>query len=218
MNRKRRCEGKSGCYDALFFDFDSVILKSSDIKVKTFRALYREYGLRVVEAACAYHKACDGMSRRQKIRHCHARLLGVTLSKPGLDLLAHRFSGLVEDAVLACAWVPGAEVLLEREWNLGCLARFVVSAAPESELRHVVERRELRRYFLAVRGAPTKKVSIIRALLHEHDVMPRRALFVGDATGDLDAAGATELRVALGKVSPFPPGTQVVSDLTRLKL
>jgi phosphoglycolate phosphatase-like HAD superfamily hydrolase len=222
LNRKRLCEGKSGRYDAVFFDFDGVILESSDIKLEAFRALYREYGSEVAEAACAHHKALGGMSRRKKIRHCHARLLGITLSKPELDWLARRFSGLVEDAMVACAWVPGAEALLDRVRNRDCLAMFVVSAAPESELRSVVERRGLGRYFLAVRGAPTEKVSIIRALLDEHDVLPSRALFVGDATGDRDAAGATGLafvgRVAVGEASPFPPGTQVVSDLTRLKL
>ena len=209
----------SGC-DAVFFDFDGVILESADAKGSAFRALYREYGRDVAEAAVAYHEAHRGLSRRKKIRHCHSRLLGITLSKLELDALARRFSGLLEDAVVACEWVPGAEALLERHCRR--LALFVVSRTPECELRRIVSRRGMTACFRSVRGAPPEKVPIIRALLHDYDLLPSRALFVGDLMSDCEAAGATGLafvgRVACGRRSPFPPGTQVVSDLTRLKL
>jgi hypothetical protein len=67
-----------------------------------------------------------------------------------------------------------------------------------------------------------RKRRFIHALLHEHDVLPSRALFTGDAMSGHDAADATRLdfvgRIAPGEASPFPQGTQVVSELTRLKL
>jgi phosphoglycolate phosphatase len=207
-------------YDAVFFDFDGVILESSDIKGSAFRSLYREYGWKVAEAALAHHEAHGEASRRQKIRHCHGRLLGITVTSAELDALARRFSGLIEDAVVACDWVPGAEALLERHCRR--LAMFVVSRTPEPELRRVVSRRGMSAYFRCVRGAPPEKVPIIRALLHDHGLLPGRALFIGDQMNDLAAARATGLefvgRVAPGQRSPFPPGTRVVSDLTRLKL
>jgi phosphoglycolate phosphatase len=207
-------------YDAVFFDFDGVILESSDIKGIAFRALYREHGGEVAGAALAHYEAERGASRRQKIRNCHGRLLGITLAPEELDALARRFSGLIEDAVVACDWVPGAEALLERHCRR--LALFVVSRTPEYELLRVVSRRGISGYFRSVRGAPPNKVAIIRALLHDHRLPPSRALFIGDQMSDCDAAWATGLdfvgRVAPGQRSPFPPGTRVVSDLTRLKL
>jgi phosphoglycolate phosphatase-like HAD superfamily hydrolase len=207
-------------YDAVFFDFDGVILESSGIKGRAFRALYQEHGSDVAEAAVAHHEAHDGVCRRKKIRHCHSRLLGMTLSKTALDALARRFSGLLEDAVVASDWVPGAEALLERSRRR--LALFVVSRTPESELRRIISRRGMAGCFHSVRGAPPEKVPIIRALLHDHDLLPSRTLFIGDQMNDYDAARATGLdfvgRVAPGQLSPFPPGTRVVSDLTQLKL
>lgn len=206
--------------DAVFLDFDGVILESRDAKAQAFRELYREYGADVAEAAVAHHRAHDGLSRRKKIRHCHARLLGITLNKDGLDALAKRFSLLLEDAVTACAWVPGADTFLERHCR--SLALFVVSRAPEDELKRIVARRGIAGCFRAVRGAPPEKVAIIRGLLRDHCLSPNRVLFIGDARSDHDAARAAGLRfvgrVAAGRRTPFPAGTRLVSDLTELKL
>ena len=207
-------------YDAAFFDFDGVILESAEIKGRAFRALYQEHGRRVAEAAVAHHEALGGISRRKKIRHCHSRLLGITLSAEELDALGRRFSMLLEDAVVACDWVPGIEALLERHCRR--LAMFVVSRMPETELRRVVSRRGMAGYFRSVRGAPPEKVPIIRTLLQDHDLLPGRVLLIGDQISDCEAARATGLhfigRVACGQRSPFPAGTRVVSDLTRLTL
>ncbi len=207
-------------YDAVFFDFDGVILESTGIKGSAFRALYQEHGSNVAEAAVAHHEAHCGISRRKKIRHCHGRLLGITLSRKELDALARRFSRLVEDAVVACEWVPGIEALLERHCQR--FAMFVVSRMPECELRRVVSRRGMADYFRSIRGAPPDKVPIIRALLYDYNLLPSRALFIGDSMSDCEAAHATGLhfigRVTHGQRSPFPPGTRIVSDLTKLKL
>lgn len=207
-------------YQAVFFDFDGVILESSGIKCVAFRALYQEHGTDVAEAAVAYHQAHRDVCRRKTIRQCHSRLLGISLSRDALDELARRFSGLIEDAVVASGWVPGAEALLDHHCR--SLALFVVSRMPESELQRIVRRRGLSGCFRAVRGAPPDKVPIIRALLHDHRLFPDRTLFVGDSLGDWEAAHATGLgfigRVPPGRHSPFPPGTPVVSDLVGLKL
>lgn len=207
-------------YEAVFLDFDGVILESNDIKSQAFRALYRDHGEDVAEAAVAHHQAHAGVCRRKKIRHCHSRLLGVSLSSEALDVLARRFSRLVEDAAIASGWVAGAEALLDHYCQH--LPMFVVSRTPESELQRVVARRGLGRYFRSVRGAPPDKVPIIRALLHDHDLLPDRAVFIGDSINDWEAAHATGLdfigRVAPGRRSPFPRGTPFVSDLVGLKL
>ncbi len=207
-------------HEAVFFDFDGVILESSGIKTRALRALYEPYGDAVAEAAVGYHLAHHDLCRRKTIRQCHSRLLDVSLSRKALDVLVRRFSVLVEDAVVASEWVAGAETLLK--CHCRNLSLFVVSRMPETELRRIVQRRKLAPYFRSVRGAPPEKVPIIRALLREYDILPDRAMFIGDSINDWQAARATGLdfvgRVAHGRRSPFPPDTPVVSDLTRLKL
>lgn len=207
-----------GGWRAVFLDFDGVILESADIKTKAFTELYKPYGPDVLAAAIAHHKAHGGISRRQKIRHCHATLLGKILSTAELDRLAGQFSHLVEDAVVATDWVPGAEALVTS--LQGRMPVFVVSGTPEVELCRIVARRGMSHLFTEVRGSPPEKPPIIRALLSRHGLSADAAVFVGDSMTDHDAALATGLafvgRVSDGEPSPFPDGTRVVADLTRL--
>jgi phosphoglycolate phosphatase-like HAD superfamily hydrolase len=205
-------------FDAIIFDFDGVVVESADIKTRAFFALYEEHGPAVLEAALAHHRANGGISRRKKIRHIHRRHLGIDLDDDALEALCRRFSELVEDAVVACDWVPGAEAFLEAHHRR--MALFVVSGTPHEELLRIIDRRGIRRYFVEIFGSPPEKPPTIRSILSRHRLDRNRVLFVGDATTDHAAAAETGLgfvgRVAAGGPDPFPPGTTVIGDLTVL--
>jgi len=166
----------------------------------------------------AHHQAHEGISRIEKIRHCHTEILGIELSPDELAALGRRYSDLVEDQVVACAWVAGAREFLEA--HAGRLPLFVVSGIPEDELERVVERRGMAGYFTAVRGSPVLKDVIINEILAAHGLAAQRTVFIGDAMTDYNAAMATGVpflgRVAPGRVSPFPAGTAIIADLTGL--
>lgn len=204
--------------EAIFLDFDGVIVESADIKTAAFRAMYREHGEAIVRKAVAHHVANGGISRRKKIRHCHQTLLGHSLADGELDALCRTFSGLVEDAVVEAALVPGAGSFLEA--NHTRLPLFVVSGTPEEELRRIVGRRDLGRFFTSVYGSPREKPEIINGILADRQLSPAATLFIGDARTDHDAAAVCGVpfigRVAEGTVSPFPPQTRIVSDLVGL--
>jgi len=141
--------------EAILFDFDGVLAESSEIKVQAFAELYREHGPEVVEAVVGHHLAHEGISRITKIRHCHKTLLGIDLSNDALAELGARFSTLVEDAVVAAEWVPGAQAFLDA--HLGRVGMFVVSGTPQEELRRITARRGMDHYFVSVRGSPPTK-------------------------------------------------------------
>lgn len=206
--------------DAIFFDFDGVLAESADIKTRAFHEMYKSYGVEVLAAALAHHRAHGGVSRIQKIRHCHRELLGIVVSPEELKALGRRFSQLVVEAVVASDWVAGARELLDAQVRQRSL--FVVSGTPEPELRDIITRRGMDTYFVAVRGSPPDKVSVIRELLAQHDLAAERAIFIGDAMTDHDAAKTTGLRfigrVRPGETSPFPAATTVVPDLRQLSL
>lgn len=203
---------------ALIFDFDGVIVESENIKTRAFMMLYRPHGTVVVEAAVAHHQANGGISRRKKIRFCHKTLLGIDLDEEALDALAGRFSALIEDEVVGCPWVPGAQAVLEAE--LGRRPMFVVSGTPQDELDRIIERRGLGRFFVEVHGSPPEKPPVIRDILARHRLAPDDVLFVGDSLADWRAAHETSVhfigRHGNGRPSPFPPGTPLIPDLTPL--
>lgn len=206
--------------EAVFLDFDGVIVESADIKTAAFHAMYRAYGEAVVERAVAHHRANGGISRRKKIRHCHRTLLGIELADTDLDRLCHRFSVLVEDAVVEAPLVPGASDFLASHHRR--LPLYVVSGTPETELLRIVERRNLGRFFAEVHGSPREKPPIIQGILAELGLTPEQTLFVGDARTDYDAAEACGVpfvgRVGADGFNPFPPQTRVVRDLVGLRL
>jgi hypothetical protein len=157
-------------------------------QVGAFAVLYGEYGDTAAAAAVAYHEANGGISRRKKMRHLHETLVGVELSEEALETLCRRFSTLVEDEVVGCGWVPGARA-----------ARRAIRAPTA-----------VRRF-----GNATG-----RTHPHRHHLDSDAVLFVGDAAADRHAARETGVRLigrlADAKLSPFPPGTPVISDLTQL--
>jgi len=207
-------------FKAIIFDFDGVIVESSDIKTDAFRAMYEPYGPEVVNAAVAHHQANGGISRRKKIRFIHREFLGRSLTAEELETLCQKFSELVEEAVVACSPVPGAQAFLDA--NVGERPLFVVSGTPHEELLRIVDRRGIGDYFTAVFGSPPEKPPTIRDILADHQLQPEQALFVGDALTDYNAAAETGLcfvgRVAPWHSDPFPDGTTIIPDLSQLSL
>lgn len=182
------------------FDFDGVVLESTDIKTRAFASLFGGN-----EQAVAYHLEHAGISRYEKFRHIHERILGVPYTEQDERRLGQRFSALVLDEVMRCEFVPGARELLERRCTQARL--FVASGTPEEELREIVRARGLEGCFTGVYGTPATKGEIVRRIIAEQDVPPSEVLFVGDAMADL--LGAREAgvpfvgRVADGQPNPF---------------
>lgn len=201
-------------FDAIVFDFDGVLVESVDVKTRAFAALYEPYGEDVVRQVVAWHLAHGGVSRYEKFRHFHRAFLGRALNQTEEAELGDRFSALVEEAVIAAAWVPGAREFLE-DWHAR-LPLYVASGTPEEELIRIVGRRGMSHFFKGVAGAPSKKGAILRDFLGLSGASPDRMLMVGDAMTDFDGAveaGVSFLGIAPAGANPFPPGVPVLPDL-----
>lgn len=204
--------------EAIFFDFDGVLVESNAIKVDAFERLYAGYGPATLARVMDYIDGKEGISRVEKIRHAHEAFLGIRLGDAELGVLAERYSQMVEAAVATCPWVPGAREFLEA--YAGRLPLFVVTGTPEGEMRRIADRRGITPYFREVRGSPPRKPPIVRELLARHGLAAERAVFIGDAPFDRQTAIETSLRfigrVPPGRLSPFPQGTETVPDLRDL--
>ena len=204
-------------FDAIVFDFDGVLVQSVDVKTRAFAALYSPYGDEVVQRVVAWHLAHGGISRYEKFRHFHREFLNQPLSATEEDRLADRFSELVEEAVIAAAWIPGAREFLETYAQR--LPFFVASGTPETELRRIIDRRDMARYFVGIGGAPRRKGEILRDFLVQQRLPPHRMLMVGDAMTDYAGAAETGLSflgIAPAGANTFPSGVPVLPDLAGL--
>jgi len=204
-------------FDAIIFDFDGVLVDSVDVKTRAFAALYADYGPTVVAQVVAYHLAHGGVSRFEKFRHFHHAFLGRVLLQEEEEDLGARFTSLVEEAVIAANWLPGAQEFLESHHV--CIPLFVASGTPEKELNRILGRRKMSHYFLDTAGAPSHKGEIIKGFGLKYNISPQRMLMVGDAMTDFigaNEAGTAFLGIVRDTPNPFPTGTQVLNDLSGL--
>lgn len=199
--------------EAIFFDFDGVIVDSHNVKTSAFASLYADDYPHIVNDVIAYHNANGGISRYRKFEYFERVLLGREPTRERLARLADRFADAVVEAVIASPEVEGAEDALRALAHQRTPA-YVASGTPEDELKRIVAQRGLGGYFRVVRGSPAEKATILAEVSATHAHNISRCLMVGDAMTDYQAAAAVGMPflgvVQRGAQSPFPLGTDII--------
>ncbi len=203
-------------YQAIFFDFDGVILDSVHVKTQAFSFMFRQYGPEIEKEVVEYHLSNGGMSRFKKFEYYYTQLLNKPLDHKIAVTLGNDFSRLSLQGVLESPFIPGAlETLQElKQKKILC---FIVSGTPDSELKLIVDKRGLAKYFSEIHGSPRKKDVIIKDIALRYKLVLQECLFVGDAMTDYEAAKSTGTKflgiVKSGEVSPFQEGTIVFESV-----
>lgn len=201
--------------ELVFWDFDGVIKDSVDVKTAAFEELFLPYGIDVAARVRAHHEAHGGVSRFQKMP-LYLGWAGISATPAIVDDHCRRFSGLVLQRVIDAPWVPGVREYLSAHHGS---QRFVlVTATPQAEIEHIVDKLGIAGLFGQVFGAPTKKAEAIAQVLAATGTEPRSALMVGDADTDLAAAVANGVgfllrRTALNRALHDRSGIAMFDDL-----
>lgn len=178
-------------YDAIVFDFDGTLVNSNEIKSTAFREMYKSYGEEIVRKVVDYHTVHEGTSRLIKFKHWQEDLLGEPYSDELGEQLSRHYSGLVKEAVVKAPFCEGAYKCLKKFHHRFPL--YVASGTPELEIREIVKRRNLDKFFQGVYGSPSSKKQILERILMQNNWSPKRLLMVGDALSDWEAAKQTNV-------------------------
>ena len=204
--------------DAVFFDFDGVLVESLGVKKTAFASLFEPFGTDVLARAMDYYDQNEGISRVIKIGHCYHAFVGRDIDEAALAAECRRYTDKVEHAVIGCDWVAGAQAFVEA--YAGKLRLFTASGTPEDELIRIAKARRMDHYFDRMGGSPATKAEILGARMQEYGLRPERCVMLGDALSDQRGALAVGVRfigrTVAGKAFSFPPGTETLSDLTGL--
>ncbi|WP_319470251.1 HAD-IA family hydrolase [uncultured Pseudodesulfovibrio sp.] len=206
--------------NAVFFDFDGVVLDSVNVKTEAFGDMFAEHGESVRQAVVEYHLNNGGVSRFEKFRYFYETLLGLPMDEACMARLCDQFSDLTLHKVLEAPFIEGALDTLQFLKDSGIPA-FVASGTPQDELERIVQGRELTHYFSEVHGSPRTKAEIAHEVAKSHGLRLDRCLFIGDAMTDYEAAGKCGmafLGVRDNDHSPFPEGTVTTTILSRSAL
>lgn len=174
-------------YEAIFFDFDGVILDSVDIKTQAFSKMFEDYGEEVREKVVEFHVNNGGVSRFEKFKHFYINFLKKEITEMEIKKLADEFSSIVMDKILKANFIEGALETL-KEYHKNNTDMYIISGTPEIEIREIVEKRGLAKYFKDVKGSPLKKIELVSQILKTISYNTEKCLFVGDALSDLECA------------------------------
>jgi HAD superfamily hydrolase (TIGR01549 family) len=203
-------------WEAVFFDFDGVILDSVDVKTKAFAKMFRKYGPEVEKRVVEYHLNNGGVSRFDKFRYYYEEILNKPINEKIIISLSKQFSNLVVEGILASPFIAGAkESLKVLEKNK--IPAYIVSGTPDNEIKYIVEKRGLKKYFQEIHGSPKKKWKICKEIINRNDYNPQNCLLIGDSMSDYEAAKKNGIYflgiVRKDEASIFPGGTPTSSTV-----
>ena len=98
---------------AIIFDFDGVILNSTEIKTNAFINIFEKKYKKFLPKIIKHHKNNLGVSRYNKLKIYLKEFIGIEIAKKDIDLLANKFSLYCLKKILRCNFIPGVKNFLE---------------------------------------------------------------------------------------------------------
>lgn len=204
---------------AIFLDFDGVIVESANIKTEAFYELYLPYGSAVAQQAMNFHKNHQGVSRYKKFQEIHKNFLGKNCDPEEKEKLSKEFSKIVLDKIMSCPFVDGVLGFLKRFQDKN-IPVFLLSATPHEELLYICEQRKISFFFRGIYGAPFEKAERVETLVRDFCLMKKNTIFIGDSSSDFKAAQEASVpfigRVEVGNKNPFCKQTLAIENFLNL--
>jgi len=172
----------------IILDFDGVIVESLDIKDQAFRDLFSNYPEHIDEIM-KYQSEYNPFSRYIKFEHIVTNILGETYDEERKQELGTRFSQLVQQKVIECPYVKGAEEFLR--YFSAIVPLYVASSSPQVELKEILKARGIDGYFKGIYGTPWVKYDVFQEVMSDEKVTPELVAYVGDSNEDLAVAEKT---------------------------
>lgn len=178
-------------YRNFIFDFDGVIADSVEIKTLAFKQLFEREGKGLARKIARHHKAHGGVSRFDKIRYYTRVFLNRDISERQVRVLAGKFSKIVLGKVIRAPLIKGARKFME---SLKGKNLYLISATPGKEIKLIVRKKGLDKYFACVLGSPLAKKENLKFLMDKYGLNSGESVYFGDSQEDKQAAACFKIR------------------------
>jgi HAD superfamily hydrolase (TIGR01549 family) len=179
-------------FQALFWDFDGVILNSNAVRDLGFEKVLSDYPKHEVDILLEYHRANGGLSRYVKFRHFFEIIKREEVTEDKIQQYANRFSEIMK-GLLADKSLLINETVRFIEKNYAKVPMYIVSGSDQEELRYLCKELGLINYFRRIHGSPVPKINWVEKILKEEDLTASNCLLVGDSYNDYEAASANNV-------------------------
>jgi HAD superfamily hydrolase (TIGR01549 family) len=181
--------------EIIFWDFDGVIKDSVKVKSEAFEELFSSYGQNFLKRVKKHHEVNGGLSRMEKIP-IYLSWTNETVSNKNIQKYCNKFSKLVKQSVIDSEWIPG---FLEFIAHHHSKKNVLVTATPFEEIKEILHKLDIERFFYQVYGAPVKKNAAISETLTFLKTGPEHAIMIGDSESDFLAAKENRVLFVLRK-------------------
>jgi phosphoglycolate phosphatase-like HAD superfamily hydrolase len=179
---------------AIIFDFDGVLVESTDSKTEAFRKLFSRWPDKADEGV-GFHLKNMGISRYIKFKHFYENIIRERYSEEIGLKLGSEFSDIVLDEIKIAPFVKGAKTFLDNFHSK--YSFYIASGTPDEELCEIVSFKRIHRYFDGIFGSSLTKTEIINNMLGTDSLKNNMVVFVGDAESDRKAAEDTGVHFVL---------------------
>ncbi len=170
-------------YNLVIFDCDGTLIKSNSIKSKIFRDSLSKYDDDAVQKLIEFHQLNGGISRFIKFKYFFTQILKIKNFDAELEEVLNIFSQLSMDRMKNVALISGVEKFLEKLLKLN-IEIIVSSGSDKNELRDLLKRLRLSKYFNYVGGSPKSKKEIVDEYIYQNNFTNPKCIVFGDSISD----------------------------------
>ena len=174
-------------WQAIFWDFDGVILNSMPIRDRGFATVLSDFPAVQIDELLKFHRANGGLSRYVKFRYFFETIRQETVTEVYVQLWAQRFSEQMRQLLTAPELLIAPIVDYIKD-NYSHVPMYIVSGSDQDELRWLCNQHEIAQYFKSIYGSPTSKKVWLKQLLSEESYNPDKVVLIGDSKNDYEAA------------------------------
>ena len=190
----------------LVFDFDGIILESSEIKTIAFKKMFEYETEDVQKIMYEYHLSNMGFSRQKKFTYYFEEIKKQSIPDGKIDKMSEHFRSLVLDEVLKAEFVPGMPEFLETMHEKYPL--YIATGTPNDEIATITKARGVSKYFKGIYGTPDTKEDIINSVITLNGYDHKEVVFFGDAESDRISA----LRTGVHFIGRTAHGSEMMGD------
>ncbi len=192
-------------FKTLIFDCDGVILDSNRIKSSAFYEVASKFGPTRASQMREYHQQNGGQSRFIKWAFFWKNILGKSDDPQEIKNLIDAYSKICLKNLVAADTTCGLSELLDATNDK---TRYVVSGSYQNELRYILKKHDLNKFFAGVYGSPDSKLSILQKL-----EFPAPALYIGDSKYDYEVVTECDMDfIFMSKYTEFADWRDFFAD------
>ena len=173
-------------FNNLIFDFDGVIIDSNLIRANAYRYIFSDFDDSVVNKIVEFHQLYTGLSRYEKIKYFYDEILFQEVSSEKIFELAQKYSDFCLRKLNKSLLIKSVVDFINnysKEVNL-----HIASGSDDTELKLLLKKFKLLRFFKSVHGSPETKEVLIKNIVKNNNYRLSKTAMIGDSSIDYHAS------------------------------